>query len=107
MSELVGEVLGRLGGEGRLREYRVFDAYHRAVGPVFGARTSPESLNGTTLFVRATSGAVAHELILLRGEILQKINEQLGQTLVIELRTKVGPLRVVGDPKPPGPGRPR
>ena len=107
MSQLVGEVLGRLGGEGRLREYQVFDAYHRAVGPVFGARTAPESLNGSTLFVRATSGAVAHELILLRAEILQKINHQLGKTLVSDLRTKVGPLPVLDDDKVPRPGRAR
>jgi len=91
-SSLVGEVLARLGGEGRLREFRVFEAFHEAVGAVFRTRTQPESLHGQTLFVRATSGSVAHELVLLRAEILAKINAQLGHEMVGDLRTKIGPL---------------
>jgi len=37
----MGEVLARLGGAGRAREFRVFDVYARAVGPTFRARPSP------------------------------------------------------------------
>lgn len=102
---MVGEVLARLGGEGRLREFRVFDAYQRSVGPLFRARTMPESLNGGALFVRASSGAVAHELVLLRAEILQKINAELGLDLVTDLRTKIGPLLQLGTA--PAAARPR
>jgi hypothetical protein len=59
----MGEVLARLGGAGRAREFRAFDAYARAV---------------------------AHELVLLRAEILARLAAELGPNVVTEIRTRVG-----------------
>ena len=86
----MGEVLARLGGAGRAREFRAFDAYARAVGPTFRARTQPERLAGTTLFVRVASSALAHELVLLRTEVIARMAAELGPDVVTELRTRVG-----------------
>jgi predicted nucleic acid-binding Zn ribbon protein len=88
--------MARLGGEVRAREQRAFESYENAAGAVMRARTRPECLRGTTLFVRASSSAVAHELTLLRGEILAKMVAEVGPELVTELRTRVGPLRATG-----------
>jgi predicted nucleic acid-binding Zn ribbon protein len=93
---LMGEVLARLGGAGRAREFRAFDCYARAVGETFRARTQPERLAGTTLMVRVASSALAHELTLLRAEILARMTAELGPNVVTELRTRVGPIA----PKP-------
>jgi predicted nucleic acid-binding Zn ribbon protein len=86
----MGEVLARLGGSGRAREFRAFDCYARAVGAAFRARTQPERLVGTTLIVRVASSALAHELVLLRAEILERMAAELGPAVVTELRTRVG-----------------
>lgn len=86
----MGEVLARLGGAGRAREFRAFDAYARAVGPTFRARTQPERLAGTTLFVRVASSALAHELVLLRAEVIARLVAELGPDVVTEIRTRVG-----------------
>lgn len=87
---LMGEVLARLGGSGRAREFRVFDCYSRAVGEMLRARTQPERLAGTTLLVRVASAALAHELVLLRAEILTRMAAELGPDVVTEIRTRVG-----------------
>jgi hypothetical protein len=87
--ELMGSVLARLGGAGRALEFRVFDCYTRTVGDMLRARTAPERLTGRTLFVRVSSSALAHELTLLRGEILQRMAAELGGDVVTELRTRV------------------
>ena len=92
-ASLVDAVLARLGGDDRMREQRAFDAYVRAAGPMLGPRTQPDSLRGTTLFVRAASSPIAHEVTLLRAEILARIQAIVGPSLVTELRTRVGPLR--------------
>jgi hypothetical protein len=89
-ADLVTEVLGRLGGAGRALEFRVFDCFSRVVGEALRARTMPERLAGTTLFVRATSSALAHELTLLRADILERMAAEMGQGIVLELRTRVG-----------------
>ena len=83
-------MLGRLGGSGRALEFRVFDCYARVVGEQLRSRTMPERLVGTTLFVRASTSALAHELTLLRAEILERMAAQMGQGIVLELRTCVG-----------------
>ena len=89
-ADLVGEVLGRLGGSGRALEFRVFDCYARVVGEQLRSRTMPERLVGTTLFVRASTSALAHELTLLRADILERMASEMGQGIVLELRTRVG-----------------
>ena len=89
-AELVSEVLGRLGGRGRALEFRVFDCYSRVVGEALRTRTMPERLAGTTLFVRATTSALAHELTLLRADILERMAAEMGQGIVLEIRTRVG-----------------
>jgi len=100
-ANLMGEVLARVGGSGRAREFRVFECYARVVGEGFRARTRPERLAGTTLIVRVNSAAFAHELTLLRSEILERMTAELGPGTVTEIRTRVGAL---GDPDP-APGR--
>jgi len=89
-ADLVGEVLGRLGGSGRALEFRVFDCYSRIVGAALRARTMPERLVGTTLFVRVSTSALAHEVTLLRADILERMAAEMGQGIVLELRTRVG-----------------
>jgi hypothetical protein len=91
-ANLMGEVLARVGGSGRAREFRVFECYARVVGEGFRARTRPERLAGTTLIVRVSSAAFAHELTLLRSEILERMAADLGAGMVTELRTRVGAL---------------
>jgi Dna[CI] antecedent, DciA len=88
--DLMGQVLARLGGQGRALEFRVFDAYARVVGELLRTRTAPERIAGTTLFVRVATSALAHEVTLLRGEILAKLAADIGPGTITELRTRVG-----------------
>ncbi|HEY2732324.1 MAG TPA: DUF721 domain-containing protein [Polyangia bacterium] len=99
--DLMGQVLARLGGQGRALEFRVFDCYARIVGDLLRARTAPERMAGTTLFVRVASSALAHEVTLMRGEIVAKLNAELGAGTVVELRTRVGKVGV--EPKQAAP----
>ena len=96
--DLMGQVLARLGGQGRALEFRVFDCYARVVGELLRARTAPERMAGTTLFVRVATSALAHEIMLLRGEILEKLNAELGPGTVSELRTRVGKVEPKNEP---------
>ena len=86
----MGQVLARLGGQGKALEFRVFECYSRVVGTILGERSVPDRLAGTTLYVRVASSALAHEVTLLRGAILEKMNAELGPGAVTDLRTRVG-----------------
>jgi predicted nucleic acid-binding Zn ribbon protein len=92
VASLLPMVVARLGGEGRVLEQRVFAAWPGVVGDLLRRRTRPEALRGKTLIVRVDSSALAHELSLLRAQVLLQLGLQVGPGLVAELRTRVGPL---------------
>jgi hypothetical protein len=101
-ASLMGPFLARLGGTGRALEFRVFESYHGNVGAMLKARTEPERMMGTTLVVRVESSALAHELTMLKGEILAKMVAELGPNAIEDIRTRVGPLHLrLGPPVAP------
>jgi hypothetical protein len=87
---MMSEVVARLGGEGRALEHRVFECFAGMLGEGLRDRAEAEGLRGTTLFVRVSSAALAHELVLLRRSILDRIAAEVGPGRVTELRTKIG-----------------
>ncbi len=89
-ASLMDQVLARIGGSGRALEFRVFEAYNDAVGEMMRLRTEPERLNGNTLQVKVTSSAIAHELTMLKREVLGRMALTIGQDIVTDLRTRVG-----------------
>jgi predicted nucleic acid-binding Zn ribbon protein len=91
-ASLMPMLVARLGGEGRVLEQRVFGAWPTVVGELLRRHTRPEALRSKTLIVRVDSSALAHELSMLRAEVLAKLGQQLGPGVVDELRTRVGPL---------------
>jgi predicted nucleic acid-binding Zn ribbon protein len=91
-ADLLPQVVARLGGDDRAIEQRVSLAWPDAVGAVLNRRTRPESVRGKTLIVRVDSSAYAHELTLLKGEILERLRAALGGPLIDDMRTRVGPL---------------
>jgi hypothetical protein len=94
-ADLIGAVVAKIGGDARALEHRVFDGYGLAVGELLRERSQPEKLRGSTLIVRVGSSAIAHQLTLLKGEILAKMAESIGPGAVTDIRTRVGPLRAL------------
>src|SRR5437773_3911694 len=91
-ASLVNAVVAKIGGDARALEHRVFDGYGVAVGALLRHRTQPEKLRGSTLFVRVGSSAIAHEVTMLKGEILARLAQVIGEQMVTDIRTRVGPL---------------
>ena len=92
-ASLVSAVVAKIGGDARALEHRVFDGYGVAVGALLNHRTQPEKLRGSTLFVRVGSSAIAHQVTLLKADILVRLAEVVGPGAVTDIRTRVGPLR--------------
>lgn len=91
-SALVSTVVGNLGGDWRGREQRVFSVYEDIGGAFLRKHTRPDSLRDGTLFIRVSSSAIGHHLTLLRGEIMQKMAPLLPPGMVVDIRTRVGPI---------------
>jgi predicted nucleic acid-binding Zn ribbon protein len=73
--------------QGMLRVWRVWD---RVVGEDIARNARPAAFKGSLLLVNVTSSAWLHHLQFRRKEIVGRLNDDLGQPLVRDLKLKVG-----------------
>jgi hypothetical protein len=85
-------VVARIGGDRRGREQKVFAIYADIAGEFLCKHSRPDALRDKTLVLQVESSAIAHHVILLRGEILRKMAPLLPPGMVTDLRTRVGKL---------------
>ena len=90
-ASLLPHVVARLGGDDRALEQRVSLAWNDAVGEQLARRARPESVRGKTLFVRVESSSLAHELTLLKRQVLDRLSRALGGPMIEDMRTRTGP----------------
>lgn len=72
------------------RLLRITLAWNQAVGPAVARRTLPHGFSRGVLFVGATSAAWQNELTYVKGDIIKKLNEVLGRTVVQDIRVQNG-----------------
>jgi predicted nucleic acid-binding Zn ribbon protein len=91
-ADLLPQMVARMGGAARSVEQRVFMAYDRAAGVQLATHSRPERLKDGTLIIRLESSALAQELAMLKRTLIERITQELGEALVTDIRTRVGPL---------------
>lgn len=78
--------LKSLGISRRTREAQALWLWPQLVGPHLARETSALKLTGGTLWVTATSPALAHQLHLERGMLIDRLNDGIGVPAVREIR---------------------
>ncbi len=73
--------------QGMLRVWRVWD---RLVGAEIARNARPAAFKGSLLLVHVTSSVWLHHLQFLKKEIVKRLNDDLGQPLVSDIKFKVG-----------------
>jgi predicted nucleic acid-binding Zn ribbon protein len=90
LSDTLVKMLQARGMEGRLREYRVFGQWDRAVGAVIARHAQPFSLRGKKMTLIVDSPAWMQQLSLLKPEIIEKVNRRLGHNAIRDITLKLG-----------------
>ena len=86
LGEALPRALKALGISRRTREAQALWLWPQLVGPHLAGETSALKLTGGTLWVTATSPALAHQLHLERTMLIQRLNERIGAPVVREIR---------------------
>jgi predicted nucleic acid-binding Zn ribbon protein len=73
--------------QGMLRIWRVWD---RVVGPDIARNARPAAFKGSVLLVHVTSSTWLHHLQYLKGDLVSRLNDDLGQAVVGDIKFKVG-----------------
>ena len=98
-------LLKEQGFEHKMIEQKVFGAWEHVVGDLIARNTQPVSLVKSKLTVHALSHPLVTELTLLRRDIIQKLNAEIGRVAVGELRFQIKPQRSSLRPKSQRPRR--
>jgi hypothetical protein len=78
--------LKSLGITRRTREAQALWLWPQLMGPDLTRETSALKLTGGTLWVSASSAALAHQLHLERGGLIERLNQMIGAPAVREIR---------------------
>jgi len=79
---LLGDLLERLGLDRRLREFRAVEVWNEQVGEAIAENARPVGIRNGVLFVEVSSSVWMQELVLLRDEIVERLNRELGESIV-------------------------
>ncbi len=87
--------------DGVLKTYRrepdgeliqVWHVWDSIVGEVISNNAKPAAFKGRILLVYVTSSAWVHQLQFLKEEMIARLNEALGKSLIDDLKFKIGPV---------------
>ena len=71
---------------------RVWPVWEAAVGDLIAANARPAAFKGRILLVHVSSSPWLHQLRFLKQEIIAKVNNALGESIVADINFKIGPL---------------
>jgi hypothetical protein len=92
LSSTIERILNDRGWGAKLKEYRVFSLWQKAVGPGIARHSQPASIRGRRLTVMVDSSAWMQQLSLLKPEIIAKVNSRLGPDGIESITLKLGEL---------------
>jgi predicted nucleic acid-binding Zn ribbon protein len=90
LSKTLARILKARGLEGRLHEYRIFGLWGRAVGPAIARHAQPRALRGRKLALIVDSPAWMQQLSLMKPELIEKLNRELGAETIGDLTMRLG-----------------
>jgi len=71
---------------------QIWDLWETIVGKMVAENARPAPFKGKLILVHVESPAWIHHLQFLKPDLIRKINEALGKSLVEDIKFKVGPL---------------
>ena len=71
---------------------QVWNVWKGVVGAAVAENAQPAAFKGNLLLVHVSSSPWLQQLQFLKGDLIMKLNQALKQTLVKEIKFKIGPL---------------
>ena len=90
LSHTLGSMLKARGLGSRLDEYRVFGQWEKSVGLVIARHAQPQTVRGKKLTLVVDSPAWMQQLSLLKPEIVEKVNRNLGKGTIKDITLRLG-----------------
>jgi predicted nucleic acid-binding Zn ribbon protein len=83
---LIGNYLSNLGYADRLHKQSAVTRWAEIVGPKIALETQALKIDGDTLVIKVHRAAWRQQLTFLKAELLAKLNSQIGEELIKDIR---------------------
>ncbi len=85
LGDLLGEYIRQNGIENRLQEVDVVEYWNELLGPVMIRFTRNIRISKGVLYVELTSSVVRAELMMMREDLRNRINQKMGRDIVRQI----------------------
>lgn len=82
ISVVLEELLKKQGLDGKLREHRLLQSWEGLLGKTMARHTRNLYIKDRTLFVTLSSSVARNELMMIKDELIKRLNEQAGAMLI-------------------------
>jgi hypothetical protein len=90
LSSTIEKILRDRGWGTKLKQYRIYGVWEKAVGKGIARHARPAGMRGKKLTVLVDSSAWMQQLSMLKPEIVGKVNQRLGEEAVESITLKLG-----------------
>ena len=88
LAEAMKDYIREMNLEGKLGEIGVINSWEETVGKAIATRTSKIFIKDHILYVHLSSSVVRNELLMLRQELKNKLNEKAGSEVIKDIVLK-------------------
>lgn len=85
LAEAIKDYIKEMNLEGKLDEIRIINSWEDTVGKAIASRTSKIYIKDHVLYVHLKSSVVRNELLMLRKELKEKLNEKAGSEVINDI----------------------
>jgi hypothetical protein len=90
LSSTIEKILRDRGWGTKLKQYRIYGVWEKAVGKGIARHARPAGMRGKKLTVIVDSSAWMQQLSMLKPEIMGKVNQRLGEEAIESITLKLG-----------------
>ena len=88
IKELVNALMKKYGAEDKIAEVRLIRAWEELLGKSVGKFTRNIYVKDKKLFVSISSSIVKTEIMLIKNELISKLNEKAGKKIINQIIVK-------------------
>jgi len=85
IADILMATLKQLGLGTKIKQHEVLDLWSQVVGDQIARVTSAESIREGKLFITVKHSAWRNELLFLKQELIQKINDKMNQEIIKDI----------------------
>jgi predicted nucleic acid-binding Zn ribbon protein len=82
ISEIINSLLKQQGLEDKLYENRLMNSWEELLGRSIARATRNMYISNRVLFVQISSSVVKHEVMMIRDELVNRLNEKAGKEII-------------------------